>query len=160
MWSAGTAKFSIRQFLYLMFTITWSGCLAEICLYLNFPEKFLCLILQDRLRVVHIPLVCMVKFKFLAQFLLDRPLHPVVSSLIVFLSKFVTFAYYVINRFVSIPTQLLLLLLLLLLIQIVYAQFYGWLVGWLVLWRINLCRSFNAKSIFIRIISSISNNSV
>ena len=38
-----------------------------------------------------------------------------------------------------------------------------WLVGWLVgcvLWHINLCRSFNAKSIFIQIISSISNNSV
>ena len=35
----------------------------------------------------------------------------------------------------------------------------GWLVGW-VLWHINLCRLFNAKSIFIQIISSISNNSV
>ena len=33
------------------------------------------------------------------------------------------------------------------------------LVGW-VLWHINLCRLFNAKSIFIQIISSISNNSV
>ena len=41
----------------------------------------------------------------------------------------------------------------------------GWLVGWLVvgvwiLWHINLCRLFNPKSIFIQIISSISNNSV
>ena len=35
----------------------------------------------------------------------------------------------------------------------------GWLVGW-VLWHINLFRLFNAKSIFIQIISSISNNSV
>ena len=34
-----------------------------------------------------------------------------------------------------------------------------WLVGWF-LWHINLCRLFNAKSIFIQIISSISNNSV
>ena len=33
------------------------------------------------------------------------------------------------------------------------------LVGW-VLWHINLCRVFNAKSIFIQIISSILNNSV
>ena len=32
-------------------------------------------------------------------------------------------------------------------------------VGWF-LWHINLCRLFNAKSIFIQIISSISNNSV
>ena len=35
----------------------------------------------------------------------------------------------------------------------------GWLVVW-VLWHINFCRLFNAKSIFIQIIISISNNSV
>ena len=34
-----------------------------------------------------------------------------------------------------------------------------YVVGW-VLWHINLCRLFSAKSIFIQIISSISNNSV
>ena len=34
-----------------------------------------------------------------------------------------------------------------------------WLVVW-VLWHINLCKLFNAKSIFIQIISSISNNLV
>ena len=33
------------------------------------------------------------------------------------------------------------------------------MVGW-VLWHINLCRLFNAKSIFLQIIWSISNNSV
>ena len=37
--------------------------------------------------------------------------------------------------------------------------FVGWLVGW-ILWHINLCRLFNAKSIFMQIVSSISNNSV
>ena len=26
---------------------------------------------------------------------------------------------------------------------------FDWLVGWLVLWRINICRLFNAKSIFM-----------
>ena len=36
--------------------------------------------------------------------------------------------------------------------------FISWLVGFL--WHINLCRLFDAKSIFIQIISSISNNSV
>ena len=36
----------------------------------------------------------------------------------------------------------------------------GWLVGWLGLWHINLSRLFNAKSIFMQIISSISNNSI
>ena len=35
----------------------------------------------------------------------------------------------------------------------------GWLGGW-VLCHINLSRLFNAKSIFIQIISSISNKSV
>ena len=33
-------------------------------------------------------------------------------------------------------------------------------VGWLGLWHINLCRFFNAKSIFMLIVSSISNNTV
>ena len=35
----------------------------------------------------------------------------------------------------------------------------GWLVGW-VLWHINLCRLFNTKSIFMQIVSYISNNLV
>ena len=35
----------------------------------------------------------------------------------------------------------------------------GWFIGW-VLWYINLCRLFNAKSVFMQIVSSISNNSV
>ena len=36
---------------------------------------------------------------------------------------------------------------------------FGWFVGW-VLWHINICWLFNAKSIFMQIVSSISNNSV
>ena len=36
---------------------------------------------------------------------------------------------------------------------------FRWFVGW-VLWHINLCRLFNAKSIFMQIVSSISKNSV
>ena len=32
-------------------------------------------------------------------------------------------------------------------------------VGW-ILWHINLCRLFNAKYIFMQIVSAISNNSV
>ena len=36
---------------------------------------------------------------------------------------------------------------------------FGCLVGW-VLWHINLCRLFNAKSIFMQTASSTSNNSV
>ena len=37
---------------------------------------------------------------------------------------------------------------------------YGWLVGWLVSWRINFCRLFNTKSIFMQIVSYFSNNLV
>ena len=44
-------------------------------------------------------------------------------------------------------------------VRIIYSQDKGWLVVW-VLWHINLCRLFNAKSIFMQIVSSISNNSV
>ena len=33
-------------------------------------------------------------------------------------------------------------------------------ISWLGLWQFNLCRLFNAKSIFMSIISSISNNLV
>ena len=46
--------------------------------------------------------------------------------------------------------------------MVVHMYFVGWLVGWLVgfLWHISLCRLFYAKSIFIQVISSISNNSV
>ena len=39
----------------------------------------------------------------------------------------------------------------------------NWLVGWFVgcsLWHINICTLFNAKSILIKIISFISNNSL
>ena len=35
----------------------------------------------------------------------------------------------------------------------------GWLVVW-VLWHINLCRLYNTKSIFMQIVSFVSNNSV
>ena len=41
----------------------------------------------------------------------------------------------------------------------VWAPHFLWLFGW-VLWHINPCRLFNAKSIFIQINSSLSNNSV
>ena len=34
----------------------------------------------------------------------------------------------------------------------------GWLVGWF-LWHINLCSLFYTKSIFMQIVSSMSNNS-
>ena len=48
----------------------------------------------------HIPFVCMVKLQ-LAQFPIDHLAHPDVPSLMFFLCKFDTFAYYVINSFIS-----------------------------------------------------------
>ena len=47
----------------------------------------------------------MVKFQFLSQFPVDNLAHPIVSSLIFFLDEFVAFAYYEIDRFVSITTS-------------------------------------------------------
>ena len=51
---------------------------------------------------MHIPFVGMVKFKFLAHFPVDHLAHPVVSSLVLLLSQFAAFAYYVIDGFISV----------------------------------------------------------
>ena len=53
---------------------------------------------------MHIPFVGMVKFKFLAHFPMDPVAHPVVSSLVLLLCQFAAFAYYVIDRLVSVTT--------------------------------------------------------
>ena len=50
---------------------------------------------------MHIPFVSVVKFKFLAHFSVDQLADPVMSRLI-FLFQFAAFAYYVIDRFVSV----------------------------------------------------------
>ena len=52
--------------------------------------------------VVHIPFVCMVKFKFLAHLPVDHFADPIMSSLIFLLLKFAAFAYYVICCFISV----------------------------------------------------------
>ena len=52
---------------------------------------------------VHIPSYSMVKFRFLAQFPVDHLPHPVMSYLF-FLCLFTAFAYFVINRFISVIT--------------------------------------------------------
>ena len=51
----------------------------------------MCLILEDRFCVVHIPFVRMVKFKFLTQLPVDHLAHPVGSSLILILCQFTGF---------------------------------------------------------------------
>ena len=83
-----------------------------IRLYVKIPEDFILLILQEKLRVVHIRFVRMVRFKFLAQFPVDHSSDSDVLSLIIFLCYFTWFAYNVIDRFVSIPTKLTFIILL------------------------------------------------
>ena len=72
--------------------------------YLKIPKKFVRLIFLDGFCVVHLLFVRMGKFKLLAQFPVDHLAYPVVSSLILSLHKFTAFAYYVIDRFVSVIT--------------------------------------------------------
>ena len=88
-WSAGIAKFTILKvlFFFLLFIIIirsvrqaeirWSVCMSK--------SEFICVILQDRLWVVHIPFLRMVKFQFLAHLPVDHLAHPVLSSLILLL---------------------------------------------------------------------------
>ena len=85
LWSAGTESPLFGRFSLFLLTITRSCRLAElkvIRLYLKIPENFLRLIFLEGFRVVHIPFVCMVKFKLLVQFSVGHFAHPVVSSLI------------------------------------------------------------------------------
>ena len=103
LYSAVSAKSTIMQVLFLVdyFKVWSSGRDWAILLYLKIPEEFVHLILQDRCWVVHIPFVRMVKLQFLAQFLIDHLVPSVMSRLKLFLASF---AYYVIDRFVSITT--------------------------------------------------------
>ena len=90
LWTAGTAKSNIQQVLFFLFffffwfTITRSGSLTEIRWSVCVPEIFVRLIFWDEFWIVHIPYVCLVKFKRLAQFPVDQLPHPVVSCLMLF----------------------------------------------------------------------------
>ena len=77
-WSAGTAKSTILQVLSFSLITIRSGRLVEIkwSVCISKSQWSLCLILQDRFRVVYILFVCMVKFKFLAQSPVDHLAHP------------------------------------------------------------------------------------
>ena len=66
------------------------------------PESSVCLILLDRFLVVRLLFVHMVKFPFLAQFLVNSLIHQAVLSLMLFLREFVALVYNAIDHFVSI----------------------------------------------------------
>ena len=92
-------------FFFFDYLKVWSsGRDKMICLHLKIPLESVRLILQDRFWFAHIPFGSMVKFQFLAQITVDLLPHPVVSSLTLFLCKFVAFVYYAISSFVSITT--------------------------------------------------------
>ena len=74
----------------------------------------MCVIFKGRCWVVHIPFVCMVKFKFLAHLPVDHLAHPVVSSLVLLLCQFAAFAYYVNDGFISFTAESTFAILLLL----------------------------------------------
>ena len=63
-------------------------------------------IFKDRSWLMQIPFVSMVKFLFLAQIKIDCLPNPLVLVFVFLLCKFSVFAYYVINCFISITTQL------------------------------------------------------
>ena len=87
LWSAGTAKFTIYQVLFVFadyYKVWSSGRDYGIRLYHKIPEELVRRILQDRFWIVHIPFVCMAKLQFLAQFPVDHLARPVVSSLVTF----------------------------------------------------------------------------
>ena len=87
LWSTGTAKSTILEVLFFVdYHKVWpSGRNQVIHLYVKIPEEFVCVILQDRCWVVHIPFVRMVKFQFLVKLPVDQLAHPVVSSLVLLL---------------------------------------------------------------------------
>ena len=109
LWSTETANSTILQVTcFVDYCKVWSsGRLAmikgSVCISKT-PEKFVCLILQDIFSVVHIPFFRMVKFQFLAQFQVDHLSCPMLSCLIFFQCYLTVFAYYVIDRFISITT--------------------------------------------------------
>ena len=85
-----------RFFLFCFFgggTVTKSGCLAEIWWsVLSQNPGEVRLIVQEGFRFVHIPVVRMVKFKFLAQFLVDHLPHWIVTMLIICSSSYIILA--------------------------------------------------------------------
>ena len=80
LWSTGRfAFFFFYFFLTILGLVVWQR-LGDLFVF-KIPERFVHLILQNRFWVVHIPLIHMVRFQFLAQFPVDNLPHPVMSSL-------------------------------------------------------------------------------
>ena len=63
------------------------------------------LVFFDRFFFMNILYLSMLKFQSFAQFFVDNISHRIILSLVLILCKFVAFAYYVINRFISFYAQ-------------------------------------------------------
>ena len=75
--------FRIRQVLWFLLTLIWSGCLAEIKLirlHHKMPENFVRLVFPNGFCVVHISFIHMINIKSFAQSLEDHLPQPIMSS--------------------------------------------------------------------------------
>ena len=98
-------KISLSPFFFFFFCLLWLGLvvrprLGDLFVYQN-PRGVCASHFPGRFWVVHILFVRMVKFQYIAQFPVDHLAHPVMSSLLLFLSWFAAFAYHTIDCFVS-----------------------------------------------------------
>ena len=108
LWSAGIAKSTILQILFLFFCrLQWGLVFLTRLgdLWMSKSHRILCVSFSRigaGLCICH--MFVWSNLKFLAHFPVDHLVNPVVSRLIFILCKFVAFAYYVIDRFVSVTT--------------------------------------------------------
>ena len=74
LWYTRMTRPTVWQVLFFLLTITRSGCLGRIwwSVWISKSQNLVHFILQDGFWVVHIPLVQMVKFQFLAHFSVDH----------------------------------------------------------------------------------------
>ena len=84
LWSAWTAKTTILQILFFLWIIISSGLLVVIRGSV-FMLKYHAYHFLGQPPVVHIPFICMVKFKFITRFPVDHIVDPIVSCLILLL---------------------------------------------------------------------------
>ena len=75
-WAARPVKSTIPQSASSLFFFFFFFLVDKIRLCLQIPEEFVRLILHERIWVVHIPFVHMVKLQFLTLFPLDHFAHP------------------------------------------------------------------------------------
>ena len=96
--SAGIPMSTIRQGSLSLLTIKKSGRLAEIwwSVCISKSQGSLCLSFSGKKknRVAHVPLFCMVKFQFFAEFPVDHFSHSVLSSFIFFYYHLLLFKFF------------------------------------------------------------------